>query len=49
MLDPHVGERWGADSVCCGSFDGPVSPGESGLMIHLFKYQPTEWAGEFIE
>jgi len=37
LLDPRVGERWGADSVCCGPFDRQVSPGESGLVIDLLK------------
>jgi len=44
LLDPLVGERWRADSVCCGPLEGHVSPGE----ISLLNYQHTKW-GDFFE
>jgi len=37
FLDQRDGERLRADSVCCVPFEGPIAPGESGLMINVLK------------
>jgi len=37
MLCPRMGERWGADRVCCGPVERLVSPSESSLVFCLLK------------
>jgi len=49
LLDPRVGERWGAVSFSCGPLNGPVSLGRAARFSFFSDYQPTEWAGEFFE